>query len=92
LSARTCAISAADQHADRLAGIAFERGFQRLLHRGFGFAGGEDHIAAGDVGFDAGKAQRLAHRLQLGHRQLAGAADIHRTKQGNEGGHCESIR
>jgi hypothetical protein len=31
--------------------------------------------------------EALAHHLQFGHRQLAGAADIHCAKQGNEGGH-----
>jgi hypothetical protein len=67
--------------------MPFKLRFQRLLHGGFGFAAGEHHIAAGDVGADAGKSQRLAHRLQLAHRQLAGAADIHRTQKGNEGGH-----
>src|SRR5690606_5782647 len=66
-------------------------GEQALLQRGPGPRRGgvavEDHVAAGDVGPDPGAAFGLAHGHQLGHRQLAGAADIDRTQQGDKAGH-----
>ena len=67
--------------------MGFEPCFERLLDSGFGFAAGEHDIAAGDVGADGLEAERLAHRLELAHRQLAGAADIDRTEPGDKGGH-----
>jgi hypothetical protein len=80
----------AHHDTDRFAGVRFEPRFQRLLHRGFGFAADENDIAAGDVGADVLEPQRLAHRLELAHRELAGAADIHCAEQGDEGGHRRS--
>jgi hypothetical protein len=88
LSAATCAISA-HEHSDRLAGIGREPFLQRGLHRGFRFAAGEDDIAAGDVGADGTEPQFLADRLEIAHRQLAGAADIDRTQQCHERSHSD---
>jgi hypothetical protein len=38
----------------------------------------EYDIAARDIGFDAPETGLAAYLLQFGHRQLAGASDIHR--------------
>ena len=47
----------------------------------------EDHVAAGDIGPDLVQPQPFAQRLQIGHRDLAGAADIDRPQQCDPGGH-----
>ena len=59
---------------------------------GFGFSALEDHIATGDEGPDLGKTRSLAHGLQVVHRKLAGAADIHGPQHRNEGFQFRSRR
>jgi len=46
------------------------------------FVAHEDKIAAGDIGADIGEPSLLADRLELFHRQLVVAADIHPAQQG----------
>jgi hypothetical protein len=72
-----------DQDAHRLAGIGRKPRLQRRHDLRLALPAVEHYIAAGDVGAHATPALGLAHRLQLGHRQLAGTADIHRAQQGN---------
>ena len=81
-----------EQNSDGLAGIGLQAGFERRPDLGFGFPAVEDHIAAGDEGSDLGKAGSLAHGLQVAHRKLAGAADVHGSQKRNEGFQFRSRR
>src|SRR5690606_29732978 len=80
------------QHPDRPAGIVQQAALERRLDLRLAAGGTEDHVAAGDVGAYAGIALGLAHGLQLGHRQLAGTADVDRAEQGDIGRHGGLLR
>jgi hypothetical protein len=47
----------------------------------------EDDVAAGDVGLDGFEAGGFAEGFELGHGQLAGAADVDGAEERDEGGH-----
>ena len=81
----------AHDHADRRAGIGVQALLERGLHLRLGGLAFEHNIAAGDVGLHLREAGVLAHRFQIGHRQLAGAADIDRAQQCDVFGHVIRI-
>jgi hypothetical protein len=65
--------------------------FQLGFHLGGICRARKNHVAAGNVGFDSGEPGVNAHGLKLCHRQLAGAADIHRAQQCDVVCHFRSI-
>src|SRR5690349_18821857 len=67
---------AADHDPDWLAGIGSQCFLQYCFDRALGLAALADDIAAGDVGANRSESGGFAHRLELAHRQLSGAADI----------------
>ena len=76
-------ISRSREYAHGLARKGLQGGFQFSLDRRLVRIGGENHIAAGDIGADVLETAALAHGAQLGHGELARASDIHRPQQGN---------
>jgi hypothetical protein len=51
----------------------------------------EDKVAGRDVGGDVGEAEVFAEGAEVGHRQLAGTADVHGAEEGDECVHWPKI-
>ena len=67
--------------------MRLERVANALCDRRLVFVAVEEEIAAGDEGADVGEAAFLADTLEVGHRRLAGPADIHCAEQRDVAGH-----
>ncbi|MGY4359938.1 hypothetical protein ACVW0J_006431 [Bradyrhizobium sp. i1.7.7] len=80
---------ATHEHPDRRAGVGVQALFEGGLDYSFRLAAREDDVAARNIGAHGGEAELLAHGLELTHRQLAGAADIDGTQQGDEAAHLK---
>ena len=78
----------ADDDADRFAGISLNSGLERALDGRLVAWGLEDDVATGDIAADPREARRFADRHEIGHRQFAGAADVHGSEQCYPDRHC----
>jgi len=77
----------ADEDADGTAHAAGESGFEDGLDCGFGLAGLEDDVAAGDPGADGFEAEVFTEGLEVGHGKAAGSHEVEGAEKGDVGGH-----
>ena len=80
-----------DEDANLFAGVFGEARLQHRFDLRLGLAAGEDDVAARDIGLHLGEVRVGAERPQVFHRQLARAADIHRTQESNETRHRQGL-
>jgi hypothetical protein len=81
LQDRTQLRAISDEHPYGFANVSEQALFKQCLNLRSWHVAVKDHIAAGNVSLDATETQCCAQRLEVGHRELAGAADIYGPQQ-----------